>query len=143
MTLGFPFEPWTDPDAIADGPKILDYLRATAEKHGIAERIRFGPQGRRGRVVDATSATLDGDRRDGEGACEHTCGFLYLCSGYYDYERRHDAGLPGQGVLRGWVVHPQLWPDDLDVTGSQGRRHRHRAPRRSPSCPRSPSGAPT
>ena len=32
MTLGFPFEPWTDPDAIADGPKILDYLRSTARK---------------------------------------------------------------------------------------------------------------
>src|ERR1044071_5560362 len=42
MTLGFPFEPWTDPGAIADGPKILDYLRATADKYGITERIRFG-----------------------------------------------------------------------------------------------------
>ena len=54
MTLGFPFEPWTDPDAIADGPKILDYLRATAEKHGIDERIRFGHK-----VVEAAWSTAD------------------------------------------------------------------------------------
>src|SRR6476619_4967820 len=42
MTLGFPFEPWTDPAAIAAGQKILDYLRRTADKHGITERVRLG-----------------------------------------------------------------------------------------------------
>ena len=62
MTLGFPFEPWTDPDAIADGPKILDYLRQTAEKHGIAERIRLGHKVVAADLVERRGA-LDGDGR--------------------------------------------------------------------------------
>ncbi|WP_343990798.1 NAD(P)/FAD-dependent oxidoreductase, partial [Terrabacter terrae] len=119
MTLGFPFEPWTDPDAIADGPKILDYLRTTADKYGITERIRFGH-----RVVAADWSSEDArwtvtvERGEaGEGGPEQlTCSFLYLCSGYYDYERPHDPQLPGIGEFEGQVVHPQFWPEDLDVS---------------------------
>jgi len=116
MTLGFPFEPWTDPDAIADGPKILDYLRPTAEKHSIAERIRLGHK-----VIAADWSSEDARWTvtvDRGGVREQlTCGFLYLCSGYYDYERPHDPQLPGLGSFEGEVVHPQFWPDGLDVAG--------------------------
>ena len=116
MTLGFPFEPWTDPDAIADGPKILEYLRSTARKHRLDERIRLGHK-----VVEAAwssddarwTVTVDcGDARR-----QLTCGFLYLCSGYYDYERPHDPELPGMASFQGEVVHPQFWPEDLCVEG--------------------------
>ncbi|MBC9820804.1 NAD(P)/FAD-dependent oxidoreductase [Terrabacter sp. MAHUQ-38] len=116
MTLGFPFEPWTHPDAIADGSTILEYLRSTAHKHGLAERIRLGHK-----VVEASWSTADarwtvtvehaGARR------QLTCGFLYLCSGYYDYDRPHDPELPGISAFEGEVVHPQFWPDDLAVEG--------------------------
>src|SRR4051812_17669974 len=118
MTLGFPFEPWTDPDAIAEGGKILDYLRRTARTYGIDERIRFGHK-----VVEASWSTADArwtvtlereSRRD-----ELTCGFLYLCTGYYDYEQPHAPQLPGRDVFEGPVVHPQLWPDDLDLAGKR------------------------
>ncbi len=116
MTLGFPFEPWTDRDAIADGPKILDYLRETADKHGITERIRLGHK-----VVEADwsseSARWTVTVERGEVREQLTCGFLYLCSGYYDYERPHDPQLPGLGSFDGEVVHPQFWPDDLAVAG--------------------------
>src|SRR6266404_9921768 len=30
FTLGYRFRPWTEAKAIADGPSILDYVRATA-----------------------------------------------------------------------------------------------------------------
>ncbi|GAB3879309.1 flavin-containing monooxygenase [Terrabacter terrigena] len=117
MTLGFPFEPWTDPDAIADGPKILSYLEETARKYGIDERIRFGHK-----VVGASWSTPEArwtvtvERGDGVRA-QLTCGFLQLCSGYYDYERPHDPELPGIGSFSGDVVHPQFWPDGLPVAG--------------------------
>ncbi|MEO7446827.1 MAG: NAD(P)/FAD-dependent oxidoreductase, partial [Humibacillus sp.] len=116
MTLGFPFEPWTDPDAIADGDKILDYLRMTARKYGIDERIRLGH-----RVVGASWSTPDARWTvtvEREGATEQlTCSFLYLCSGYYDYDRGHDPQLPGVDAFEGTVVHPQFWPDDLELVG--------------------------
>ena len=41
-TLGYDFKPWRAEKAIADGPAILDYLRATAEEYGIDRRIRYG-----------------------------------------------------------------------------------------------------
>ena len=34
-TLGYRFRPWTEAKAIADGPSILSYVRATAEEDGI------------------------------------------------------------------------------------------------------------
>jgi cation diffusion facilitator CzcD-associated flavoprotein CzcO len=124
MTLGFPFEPWTDPDAIADGSKILDYLRETARKYGIDKRIRLGH-----RVVGASWSTPDArwtvtvehafesNGQSGVERLELTCSFLYLCSGYYDYERGHEPDFPGRDSFEGRIVHPQFWPDDLDVSG--------------------------
>ena len=41
FTLSFPYEPWTRPENVADGPDIREYLTETARKNGIHERIRF------------------------------------------------------------------------------------------------------
>ncbi|MDT5013828.1 MAG: hypothetical protein QOH57_5445, partial [Mycobacterium sp.] len=41
FTLSFPFEPWTNDEAIADGDEIWRYLAETADKHRIAEHIRL------------------------------------------------------------------------------------------------------
>src|SRR6266567_9516609 len=41
-TLGYRFRPWTEAKAIADGPSILGYVRATAAEAGIDKHIRFG-----------------------------------------------------------------------------------------------------
>jgi monooxygenase len=35
FTLGYSFKPWTEPKAIADGPRILNYVRETAAENGI------------------------------------------------------------------------------------------------------------
>ena len=40
-TLGYRFKPWTDAQAIADGPSILDYVRETARESGAEGRIRY------------------------------------------------------------------------------------------------------
>jgi cation diffusion facilitator CzcD-associated flavoprotein CzcO len=46
-----------------------------------------------------------------------TCGFLYLCSGYYRYDKGYTPTWPGQEDFAGPIVHPQDWPDDLDLAG--------------------------
>src|SRR5579863_2739398 len=43
-TLGFPFNPWKNPKAIADGPSILQYIRDTAKKFDIDKKIRYNHQ---------------------------------------------------------------------------------------------------
>ncbi|MEO6997195.1 MAG: NAD(P)/FAD-dependent oxidoreductase [Terracoccus sp.] len=115
-TLGYPFEPWDGRDAIADGDEIRSYIGHTAAKFGIDQRIRFGHS-----VIAAdwsseqarwtVTVERDGVRK------RLTCGFLYLCCGYYDYERGHSPEFAGSDEFDGPVVHPQFWPDDLDVSG--------------------------
>jgi cation diffusion facilitator CzcD-associated flavoprotein CzcO len=118
-TLGYRFKPWRDPKAIADGPAIRAYIRETAAEHGIDRRIRFGH-----RVVRAEWSTADARwtvealRADGTTA-RLTCGFLYACTGYYDYEQGYTPEWPGRERFRGRIVHPQHWPEDLDWTGQR------------------------
>lgn len=48
-----------------------------------------------------------------------TCGFLYLCTGYYDYESGYTPEWPGFERFGGTVVHPQKWPQGLDYAGKK------------------------
>ena len=43
-TLGYPFRPWRDRKAIADGSSIRKYIAETAQEYGIDRTIRFGHQ---------------------------------------------------------------------------------------------------
>ncbi|KNC20217.1 FAD-containing monooxygenase EthA [Arthrobacter sp. RIT-PI-e] len=123
FTLGYPFRPWTEAKAIADGSSILRYIRETAEDPRIRERIRFSTK----LIAAAWSSadarwTLDLEVTDDDGGTERrslTCGFLYLCSGYYNYEHGHEPALAGIGNFEGQVVRPQFWPEDLDYTGKR------------------------
>ncbi|GAA0231946.1 NAD(P)/FAD-dependent oxidoreductase [Saccharothrix mutabilis subsp. mutabilis] len=112
FTLGYPFAPWRDAKAIADGPSIRDYIRRTAAEHDIERHIRF-----RTKVVAADWSTAEQrwtlTLSDGGTL---TCGFLYACAGYYDYDRGHDPEFEGRESFAGRVVHPQFWPEDLDYT---------------------------
>ena len=115
-TLGYAFKPWTGAKAIADGPSIRDYVRETAREHGIDRRIRFGH-----RVVSASWSTSDAcwtlTAETAEGVRVLTCSFLHMCSGYYRYDRGYSPAFPDADVFAGRIVHPQLWPDDLDHAG--------------------------
>ena len=117
-TLGFRFEPWIHDKAIADGEAILEYLARVVAERGIAPHIRFGTK--------VLAADWRGDEarwhvtvEDAEGRRELTARFLYLASGYYDYDDPHDAQLPGLGKFAGEVIHPQFWPAELDYAGKR------------------------
>ncbi|WP_371403835.1 flavin-containing monooxygenase [Kribbella sp. NBC_00662] len=114
FTLGFPFHPWKAAKAIADGPAILDYLHETASTYGIDKHIRFGQ-----RVVRASWSSADALWTVETGDSLYTCSFLYVCSGYYDYDSGYVVDFPGQSSFEGRIVHPQHWPADLDYTGQR------------------------
>jgi cation diffusion facilitator CzcD-associated flavoprotein CzcO len=133
-TLGYRFRPWRDPKAIADGPAILNYIRETALEYGVDKTIRYNHRVRRVSwssddarwTVEAetgpacedggTGGGGDGETRPDETMVQFTCNFLYLCTGYYDYESGYTPEWPGVERFCGKIVHPQKWPNDLDYT---------------------------
>ncbi|MGI9643787.1 MAG: flavin-containing monooxygenase [Ilumatobacteraceae bacterium] len=117
-TLGFGFKPWTGAKAIADGPSIMEYLRETVEEYDIERHIRFGHLVSRAEWSSAdgrwTVEAVHGDR-----SVTFTCGYLFMCAGYYSYKGGYDPGFSGRERFEGQIVHPQHWPEDLDYTGKR------------------------
>lgn len=114
-TLGYRFRPWTDPKAIADGPSILKYIRDTSNEFGLDKHIRYD---HRVKLANWSSA----DARwtiETENGTKLTCNFLYLCTGYYDYENGYTPEFEGIERFNGKVVHPQKWPEDLNYDGKR------------------------
>jgi cation diffusion facilitator CzcD-associated flavoprotein CzcO len=117
-TLGFDFEPWKHEKSIADASAILDYLHRIVDERGIRQHIRFGHK-----VVSADFREDEArwhvtmEREDGSTA-HLTANFLYLGSGYYDYDEPYDPGFDF-GDFEGQVIHPQFWPEDLDYSGKK------------------------
>ena len=48
-----------------------------------------------------------------------SCGFLFVCSGYYRYDQGYTPQFEGIERFAGQVVHPQHWPEDLDYAGKR------------------------
>jgi monooxygenase len=119
-TLGYTFRPWKQPNAIAGGAEILRYLRETAAAYGVDRQITYHC-----RVVRADWSAAEARwtvtvEQTGTGQrTQRTCGFLYLCPGYYRYDQGYTPQWPGQQDFTGMVVHPQHWPADLDVAGQR------------------------
>ncbi len=118
FTLGYNFKPWLGRKAIVDGADIRDYIEEAAREHGVVERIRFGH-----RVL---RADWDSASARWSVTCELvatgetvtlTARWLQSCAGYYAYDSGFTPDFPGVERFQGPIVHPQVWPDDLDYTG--------------------------
>ena len=119
-TLGYSFKPWTSAKAIADGPSILAYLRETVAEYGIDRHIRFGHLVSTAEwSTDDARWTVTAIRGDTGETVSLTCGYLFMCSGYYSYKGGYTPEFPGIDDFEGQVVHPQQWPEDLDYAGKK------------------------
>ena len=119
-TLGYRFKPWTATKAIADGPSILAYLRETTTEFGIDRHIQFGRLVTRAEwSSDDARWTIEAHRTDTGESVTYTCGYLFMCSGYYSYKGGYTPEFAGLADFAGEIVHPQAWPDDLDHTGKR------------------------
>jgi monooxygenase len=114
-TLGYRFRPWTDSQSIAEGPKILRYIRDTASEGGIDRHIHL-----RHRVVAAAWSSaearwrVEAERTDTGESVTLSCDFFFMNSGYYRYDEGYTPEFPGLDRFCGQVIHPQHWPEDLD-----------------------------
>jgi monooxygenase len=118
-TLGYNFKPWTEPQVIADGHKIRNYIAESAREGQVDELIRYGHK-----VVKAdwssesATWTVEVQKSNGE-TSQITCNWLQMCSGYYNYEEGFTPDFKGRDSFKGQVIHPQFWPENLDYSGKR------------------------
>ncbi|NYG55367.1 flavin-containing monooxygenase [Nocardioides perillae] len=119
-TFGYEFKPWRDEESIAGAPQILRYLEETMAENGIAEKVRY-----RHRVVSADWSSDDArwtvtvERGDTGERFAMTAGWVFAGTGYYDYEQGFSPVFEGRDRFAGELVHPQHWPEDLEVAGKR------------------------
>ena len=119
-TFGFPFHPWKNPKAIADGASIMAYLNDTVDTYNLRKHIQFGK-----RVAASNWSSTEkkwtltiNDSHSGESRTI-TCNFLFMCSGYYDYRAGYEPNFPNAEAFEGIKIHPQNWDTNLDYTNKK------------------------
>lgn len=119
FTFGFGFKPWVG-NPIATREQILSYLGEVIDENGLEERTRYGKK--------VTAATWSSETNEWfvsvtDVASGETTGlrtrFLWMCQGYYDHTKGYTPPWKGLESYTGMLVHPQHWPEDLDVTGKE------------------------
>ena len=119
-TLGYRFKPWTADKSIADGPRILDYLRETITENSIDKKIRYNQQVTKAQWSSEDSRwSLTVTDKVSDEVKTFTCGYLFMCSGYYSYKGGYTPEFAGIDRFRGQIIHPQEWPEDLDYVGKR------------------------
>ncbi len=112
-TLGYNFKPWLQERAIADGPSILHYIHETAAENNIEKNIRYGH-----RVTGADWSSEQAHWKVqvevGGQARQITAQFVLMCAGYYRYSEGYTPQFPGRDRFQGSIIHPQLWPENLN-----------------------------
>jgi monooxygenase len=117
FTYGYRFKPWRGP-AIAAGGEILAYLDEVIDDDDLGRHIRC-----RHRVTAASWSTeerrwaVDVTRDDTGEQLRLTAGFLWMCPGYYNHAKPYRPQWDGMDRFQGPIVHPQDWPEDLDLAG--------------------------
>ena len=119
-TLGYGDKPWTGDKAIADGADIRAYVVDHAHETGVDRMVRYGLTLAR---ADWSSAdrlwTLDFVEEATGGERRVRARFIYMATGYYDYDRPYLPRFEGEATFDGPIVHPQHWPDGLAVEGKR------------------------
>jgi monooxygenase len=124
FTYGYRHKPWRGP-AIAAGGEILAYLDEVIAEEDLARHIRY-----QHRVTAASWSSTDrrwtvevtrADTTQGNTGqrLRYTAGFLLMCQGYYNHAKPHRPQWAGMDRFQGVIVHPQQWPEDLDLAGKR------------------------
>ena len=119
FTFGYGFKPWMG-KPIATAGEILSYMGEVIEENQLAQHIRY-------QHAIASAAWDSGAQRWSIEATNQATGeavhirakFLWMCQGYYRHSEGYTPEWPGLANFKGMVVHPQTWPERLDLTGRQ------------------------
>ena len=116
-TFGYRFKPWTSAP-IATAEEILRYMGEVIEENDLGPHIRYQHT-----ILSASWSsadnlwTIDAVRTDTGQRLRFTANFFWACQGYYRHSEGYTPEWKGMADFKGRIVHPQLWPDDLDYKG--------------------------
>ncbi|GAB5565869.1 MAG: NAD(P)/FAD-dependent oxidoreductase [Winogradskyella sp.] len=117
-TFGFPFSPWKNDQAISDAGSILEYLNDTVDKFDIRKRIQFNTK-----VLAADWSSEEACwtlKVEQQGQVKtFKSNFIYMGTGYYDYENGYQPVFPNQDDFEGSIIHPQKWDTTLDYSNKE------------------------
>jgi monooxygenase len=114
-TLGFRFKPWIHKKSIADASSILEYLNETVDEYGIRDKIVFNQKVTSANWLSEKSLWELNVMNEGQ-SISMTCNFLFLCGGYYSYDKPYMPKFPKQDQFEGQVIHPQFWDESIDCS---------------------------
>ena len=114
-TLGFRFKPWIHKKSIADASSILEYLNVTVDEYGIRDKIVFNQKVTAANWLSDKSLWELNVMNEGQ-SISMTCNFLFLCGGYYSYDKPYMPKFPEQDRFEGQVIHPQFWDESIDCS---------------------------
>jgi len=117
-TLGFRFKPWIHKKSIADGPSILEYLNETVDQYDLRKKILFNQKVISSNWISKKSIWELTVMNDGQEE-SMTCNFLFLCGGYYSYDKPYMPAFPNQDQFQGSLIHPQFWDQSIDYTNKK------------------------
>jgi monooxygenase len=117
-TLGFRFKPWIHKKSIADGPSILEYLNETVDQYDLRKKILFNQKVISSNWISKKSIWELTVMNDGQEE-SMTCNFLFLCGGYYSYDKPYMPSFPNQDQFQGSLIHPQFWDESIDYTNKK------------------------
>jgi len=116
-TFGYRFKPWIGPP-IATAEEILKYMGEVIDENDIARHVRY-----RHKITSAVWSSPDNiwtitcTRLDTGGTVKFSANFLWMCQGYYRHDQGYTPDWPGMDSFKGRIVHPQTWPDDINLKG--------------------------
>jgi monooxygenase len=119
FTYGYRFKPWRGP-SIAAGQEILAYLDEVIDEDDLSPHIRYRHRATAASwSTDDRRWTVEVTRSDTGQQLRFTADFLWMCQGYYNHTKPYQPRWEGMDRFDGVVVHPQCWPDDLDLAGKR------------------------
>jgi cation diffusion facilitator CzcD-associated flavoprotein CzcO len=118
-TFGYRFKPWTG-TPIATADEILKYMDEVIEENDLARYIRYKHKVTKASWSSADNLwTVEAQRTDTGETRRFTCNFLWMCQGYYRHSEGYTPKWEGMEDYKGRIVHPQTWPEDLDLKGKK------------------------
>jgi cation diffusion facilitator CzcD-associated flavoprotein CzcO len=118
-TFGYRFKPWTSAP-IATAAEILSYVGEVIAENGLERHIRYRHRISTASWSSKTSLwTIEAVRTDSNEAVTFTANFLWMCQGYYRHSEGYTPEWKEMESFKGRIVHPQRWPEDLDLSGKK------------------------
>lgn len=123
-TFGFPFLPWPHPTTLGQAPQIKHYITTAARNAGALERLQCNTRVDRlswdsnSRLWEITFSSTEESAKNSAAAPIYARR-VHMATGYYKHEQGYRPHFPGEEVFQGQILHPQQWPENLDVVGKR------------------------